>query len=104
MAPDSELPTSTDYAVEAGHRGQQRYGRAPLRSSRSAWARAASTRTYANPSFAYGEINNNLIHNEFDATIVEVAFHDNTIDALLLRDPKARNWIARSVLHGFSAI
>ena len=65
-----------------------------------AWANRASI-TYANPSFAYGEINNNIILDEFDATIVEVAFHDNTVDAALLRDPKTRNWIARSVLHGY---
>ena len=31
-----------------------------------------------------------------DATIIEVAFHDDASDAALLRDPKARNWIARA--------
>ena len=64
-----------------------------------AWANRSSI-TYA-ASFAYGEINNNTIKDEFDATIVEVAFHDNIYDAPLLRDPKTRNWIARSVLHGY---
>jgi hypothetical protein len=59
-----------------------------------------SSLTYANASFAYGEINNNIIANEFDATILEVAFHDNFRDALLLRDPKVRNWIARSTYQG----
>jgi len=64
------------------------------------WYNRGANITYANPSFAYGEINNNTINNEFDATIVEVAFHDNVSDAKLLRDPKARNWMARAVYHG----
>jgi hypothetical protein len=49
---------------------------------------------------SFGEIRNNSISSEFDATIVEVAFHDNPSDALLLRDPKARSWIARAAYHG----
>ncbi len=44
----------------------------------------------------FGEINNSIIGNEFDATILEVAFHDNAQDAALMRDPKVRQWIARS--------
>ncbi len=55
--------------------------------------------TYKNPSFAYGEINNRTINDEFDATIVEVAFHDQTQDIALLRDPKVRNWVARACYH-----
>jgi hypothetical protein len=55
---------------------------------------------FARSDFAFGEINNGSILNEFDATIVEVAFHDNTNDTYLLRDPKVRNWIARSTYHG----
>jgi len=54
----------------------------------------------ARSDFAFGEINNSTITNEFDATIVEVAFHDNTNDTYLLRDPKVRNWIARSTYQG----
>jgi hypothetical protein len=65
-----------------------------------AWNDRGANITYANPAFAYGEINNNTIQNEFDATIIEVAFHDSSSDSLLLRDAKARNWIARSVYHG----
>jgi hypothetical protein len=34
------------------------------------------------------------------ATIVEVAFHDNATDALLMRDPKGRAAVARATLHG----
>ena len=36
----------------------------------------------------FGEINNLYINNEFDATIIEVAFHDNKEDAELMRDPR----------------
>ncbi len=38
--------------------------------------------------------------NEFDATIVELAFHDNQQDAELLRDPKVRRAMARACVHG----
>jgi hypothetical protein len=44
----------------------------------------------------FGEIRADSINNEMDATIAEVAFHDNTSDAALLRDPKARGWIGRA--------
>ena len=45
---------------------------------------------------SFGEINNSTITDEFDATLIEVAFHDNTSDSLLMRDPKARNWVGRA--------
>jgi hypothetical protein len=48
----------------------------------------------------FGEIRNTIINDEFDATIAEVAYHDNTTDAALLRDPKVRQWIARSSVQG----
>lgn len=47
----------------------------------------------------FGEINLGA-DAEMDATIIEVAFHDNVNDNLLLRDPKARDQIARSVYQG----
>lgn len=50
-------------------------------------------------SGAYGEISNNSFVNQMDATIIEVAYHDNATDAALLRDPRARNAIARAALH-----
>ncbi len=56
----------------------------------------SASRTYARSDYAFGEINNNYISNEFDATIIEVAFHDNPNDAKLLRDPKFRDWVARA--------
>jgi Fibronectin type III domain len=48
----------------------------------------------------FGEINNLRINNEFDATIVEVAFHDDQIDAELMRDPNVRDALARATYQG----
>jgi len=48
----------------------------------------------------FGEINNLYINDEFDATIVEVAFHDNRFDAELLRDRKVRDAVARATYRG----
>ncbi|MEO5804157.1 MAG: fibronectin type III domain-containing protein [Verrucomicrobiota bacterium] len=47
----------------------------------------------------YFEIENGRLNGEMDATILEVAFHDNVMDGPLLRDPKARNWVARAAYH-----
>ncbi len=60
------------------------------------WTNNRSSLTYARSDFAFGEINNNYIGDEFDATIIEVAFHDNVYDAALLRDPRFRNLTARA--------
>jgi len=49
---------------------------------------------------AYGAISTGNNGNEFDATILEVAFHDNVEDAALLLDPKVRDAVARSSVHG----
>jgi len=54
-----------------------------------------STVTFARDDYAFGEINNRTIRDAFDATILEVAFHDSRDDAKLLRDPKVRNTVAR---------
>ncbi len=48
----------------------------------------------------YGEISNSIFDGEMDATLFEVAFHDNLQDAELLRDPKAREQIGRSAYEG----
>lgn len=48
----------------------------------------------------FGEINNRYIHDEFDATIVEVAFHDNQMDAELMRDARVRDALARATYQG----
>lgn len=48
----------------------------------------------------FGEINNHYINNEFDATIVEVAFHDNADDAQLLLTMPVRDLVARATYKG----
>ena len=48
----------------------------------------------------FGEINNERIGNEFDATIVETAFHDNRFDTELMREPRVRDAIARATYQG----
>ncbi|HEY5909043.1 MAG TPA: fibronectin type III domain-containing protein [Verrucomicrobiae bacterium] len=65
-----------------------------------AWYNRGGNIAYARTDYAFGEINNNTISNEFDASMVEVAFHDNVSDAKLLCDSKARNWVARASYHG----
>lgn len=62
--------------------------------------RSGANLTFARSDFAFGEINNSGISDEFDATIIEVAFHDNPDDALLLRDPRVRNIMARASYQG----
>lgn len=54
------------------------------------------------PTFtgAYGAIATGANSNEFDATLVELAFHDNQQDAELLRDPRVRKAMGRACLHG----
>ncbi len=54
------------------------------------------------PTFtgSFGAISTGNNGNEFDATIVELAFHDNQQDAELLRDPRVRRAMARAVVHG----
>jgi hypothetical protein len=48
----------------------------------------------------FGEINNSAANGEFAATIVEVAYHDNQLDAELLRDADFRAAAARATLQG----
>lgn len=57
--------------------------------------RAAATLTGA-----YGAIATTNNDNEFDATLVELAFHDNGDDARLLRSPMVRRAMARSCVQG----
>lgn len=46
----------------------------------------------------FGEIRRDAIHNEMCASLLEVAFHDNQLDAELLKDPTVRLAMARSAL------
>jgi hypothetical protein len=55
-----------------------------------------STFTYTG---GYSEIDRSLFNDEMDATIIEVAFHDNIDDARLLRDAKARAAIGKAAMH-----
>jgi hypothetical protein len=49
---------------------------------------------------SFGEIDNRVIFDEFDATIMEVGFHDNVDDAEMLRDPRVRDAIAKATYQG----
>lgn len=60
------------------------------------WPNRGANVTFRRTDFAFGEIRNNTLGGEMDATIVEVAFHDDDADARLLRDPKVRNWVGRA--------
>jgi hypothetical protein len=57
-------------------------------------------RSNATYTSEYGAISGDANGNEFDATIVELAFHDTQEDAELLRDPFVRRAMARSCLQG----
>jgi hypothetical protein len=56
----------------------------------------------ASPTYtgSYGAICTEANGNEFDATIVELAFHDNQLDAELLRDARVRAAMARACVQG----
>jgi hypothetical protein len=60
------------------------------------WYDRGSDITFAG---GYSEISNNNLADEMDATIIEVAYHDNATDAALMRDAKARAAIARAAMH-----
>lgn len=64
------------------------------------WFDAGNNVTLDRSDIEFGEINNERINNEFDATIVEVAYHDDSKDAALLRDPKVRDAAARATYQG----
>jgi hypothetical protein len=56
--------------------------------------------TYARDDYAFGEITDKYIGGEFDATILEVAFHDHPEDSKLLRDPTVRDIVGRCGYRG----
>lgn len=64
------------------------------------WFDAGTNVTLDRSDIEFGEINNSYINNEFDATIIEVAYHDNQLDAELMRDPKVRDAVARATYQG----
>ncbi len=64
------------------------------------WHNRGENTTLDRDDIEFGEINNHYIGDEFDATIVEVAFHDNPLDAELMRDPQVRDALARATYQG----
>jgi len=59
-------------------------------------------RSYPTYTYSYGAICTPANGDEFDATIVELAFHDNQEDAELLRDCRVRAAMARACVHGIT--
>ncbi|MBI5864492.1 MAG: N-acetylmuramoyl-L-alanine amidase [Planctomycetes bacterium] len=59
-------------------------------------------RAGATLSGSYGAIATTNNSNEFDATLIELAFHDNVTDAQLLRDPRMRQAMAQACVHGIT--
>jgi hypothetical protein len=59
-----------------------------------------STVTLDRSDIEFGEINNLYINNEFDATIIEVAFHDSIPDSELMREANVRDAVARATYQG----
>ncbi len=57
-------------------------------------------RSSATLSGGYGAISTYANDDEFDATLIELAFHDNETDAELLRDDRVRAAMARASLQG----
>ena len=64
------------------------------------WHDRGNSLTLDRSDIEFGEINNLRINDEFDATILETGYHDNTEDSRLLRDPKVRDAIARATYQG----
>lgn len=65
----------------------------------TAWT-SKTTHTFARTDYAFGEIRNDTINGEMDATINEVAYHDSADDAAYLKDSLGRRYIARATLQG----
>ncbi|MFT3787366.1 MAG: hypothetical protein QM770_14570 [Tepidisphaeraceae bacterium] len=60
------------------------------------WFDAGTNVTLDRSDIDFGEINNAYISDEFDATICEVAYHDDPEDAALLRDPRVRDAVGKA--------
>jgi hypothetical protein len=64
------------------------------------WFNRGTNVTLDRSDIEFGEINNLRINGEFDATIMETGFHDNQLDAEMLRDPRVRDALARATYQG----
>jgi N-acetylmuramoyl-L-alanine amidase len=60
------------------------------------WENVWIDRSSATFTSSFGEISNGNLGGEMCGTIIEVAFHDNALDAELLRDPKVRDVMGRA--------
>jgi hypothetical protein len=100
VAPNSDTPNQYRLAGLLGTAVNNELSALRVPPLEVAWHNRGANVTFARSDYAFGEINNNTIGDEFDATIVEVAFHDDLSDAKLMRDPKVRNWVARACYHG----
>ncbi len=60
---------------------------------------AWNNRTTVTYSGGYSEIDGSYFGYEMAATIIEVAFHDNASDAMLMRDSKARAAVGKAAMH-----
>ena len=59
-----------------------------------------SSRTTYTYGSSYGEIYNGSIFQKMDSSIIEVAFHNNPEDAVVLKSPVGREWLARATARG----
>ena len=64
------------------------------------FTRTTSGLTFARTDYAFGEIRDDTLGGEMDATIVETAFHDSVEDARLLRSPTLRDAMAQATVRG----
>ncbi len=106
-ANSSNTPNGVDFAVELGtiiNTDMTTITNASGNPFENTWGQSgAGTNIFGSGCVgfsAYGEISNSNISGEMAATIIEVAFHDSALDAELMRDPKAREAIARACVHG----
>lgn len=90
-SPSERTPNQEDLALFTGRQINQ-----DMQALNGQFEHNWSTRTSHETNFQnFGEIDGGPSA-EMDMTIIEVAFHDETLDAELLRDPKVRDQLARS--------
>ncbi len=98
LFPDASTPNQERLAKTLGSELNTRL--AKITNFATKWQDRGSKTAYARSDFAFGEINNKSIGNEFDAVILEVGYHDNLQDARLLREPLIRSAIADAAYRG----
>jgi hypothetical protein len=91
---DQATPNQDDLALYLGRQINQ-----DMQALNGQFEHDWSTRTTHTFSGGFGEIDLDL-DAEMDATIIEVAFHDQSQDAQLMRDPRVRDQLGRSTYEG----